>query len=68
MIYAVYETTGFRPVFTTKSKAKLEEYRPAIAHEDVRIYKELTERQVLALTLTQATFMEMLIQEGSKID
>ena len=68
MIYAVYEKTGFRPVFVTKSRAKLDEYRPAVAHEDVRIYKELTQRQVLALTLTQATFMEMLVQEGSKVE
>jgi hypothetical protein len=68
MIYAVYEKNGFRPVFTSKSKAKLDEYRPANASEDVRIFHELTERQVLALTITQATFMEMLISEGSKID
>lgn len=68
MIYAVYEKTGFRPIFTTKSRSKLDEYRPADAHEEVKVYRELTERQVLALTIAQATHMEMLIAEGSKLD
>lgn len=68
MIYAVYGRDEFRPTFVTKSKSKLQEYNPAVASEEIRMFKELTERQVLALTLTQATFMEMLVSEGSKIE
>jgi hypothetical protein len=68
MVYAVYGKSEFRPVFVTRSKSKLQEYNPAVASEEVRMFKELTERQVLALTLTQATFMEMLVAEGSKVE
>jgi len=60
MIYAIYNKDGYRPDVVVKTKTAVKEYDS----DDVRSYANLTEKQVKLLTYTQATFMEMLLNEA----
>lgn len=65
MIHAVYNPLdGARPVLVSKSKSAVKDE----SAEDTRSYSHLTEKQVKLLTYTQATFMEMLLEEAHAKD
>ena len=63
-IYASYGVDGYRADFVSQSQKKLLEYLGNITIYDIRVYKHLTVEQVYMLTLSQAQFLESVMEEN----
>lgn len=64
-IYASYGIDGFNADFVATTQKALQNYLGNITIYDVRVYKYLTKDQVSMLTLTQAQFFEMIMEENT---
>lgn len=64
-IYASYGIDGYSADFVTTSKKALLEYQGNITIYDIRVYKHLTQAQISVLSLTQAQFFEMIMEENT---
>ena len=64
-IYASYGVDGFNADFVATTEKHLQQYLGNIAIYDIRVYKYLTKDQVSVLTLTQAQFFEMIMEENT---
>ena len=63
-IYASYGVDGYRADFVATTQKKLQEHLGNVTIYDIRVYKHLTQAQVSVLTLTQAQFFEMIMEEN----
>lgn len=62
-IYASYGIDGYHTDFVTKSKTEFLKYQGNLTIYDMRIYNNLTLEQVSVLSLAQAQFFEMIMEE-----
>lgn len=63
-VYAAYYTDDYKPAMVTTS---VKEFKSFIGHMtyDMRIYNNLTKDQVSVLSLAQAQFFEMIMEENN---
>lgn len=64
-VFASYSVDGYSADFVAPTQKKLQEYLGNITIYDIRVYKHLTVEQVCLLSLTQAQFFEMIMEENT---
>ena len=64
-IYASYGVNGYNADFVCTTQKHLQQYLGNINIYDIRVYKHLTQAQVSVLSLTQAQFFEMIMEENT---
>jgi hypothetical protein len=62
-IFASYGINGYQADFVTKSKSEFLKYQGNLTTYDMRVYNNLTLEQVSVLSLAQAQFFEMIMEE-----